>query len=150
MTLLGTSAHTFKGLWNGCSRLPQQSKPTSPNIACLKGNNHLYPLGICPPPEQKTHSAWRGWTWPIPDLMATSSQASPCVVMPENVPSIIQVSHSASLPTVPKAPEVDSISPTPQSLAPLGLIQLTYQRRYFDCKDRWTWPWSGYSSIRPL
>ena len=53
----------------------------------------------------------------IPDLMATSSQASPHAFIPENIPSIIQVSHSPSPPTMQKTQEVASISPTPQSQA---------------------------------
>ena len=46
----------------------------------------------------------------VPDPMATSSQVSPHVVMPENIPSIVQVSHSPSLPTMPRTPEMASIS----------------------------------------
>ena len=54
----------------------------------------------------------------IPDPMATSSQAYPHVAKPESIPSIIQVSHSPSLPTMMKTPKAASISPTPQSQAP--------------------------------
>ena len=53
----------------------------------------------------------------ISDLMATFSQASPHAVLPENIPSIFQVSHSPSQPTVPKTLEVAGIFPTPQSQA---------------------------------
>ena len=54
----------------------------------------------------------------ICDLMANSLQAFPHVVMPENIPSIIQVSHSPSLPTMLRSLEVASISPSPQSQTP--------------------------------
>ena len=63
--------------------------------------------------------------------------------------SIVQVSHSPSLPTMLKTPEVASISPTPKSQAPPWLIQKTCQMRCSDCKGRWTWPWSGCSWLRP-
>ena len=51
----------------------------------------------------------------IPDQMATSSQASPCVVTSENISSITQVGQSPSLATVLRTLEVASISSTPQS-----------------------------------
>ena len=68
----------------------------------------------------------------IPDLMATSSQASPHAGMPENIPSIIQVSHSPFPPNVPKTLEAARISPIPQSQAPFradptDLLELVLQ-----------------------
>ena len=54
----------LQGPWNSCSRLPLQPQPPSHSIACLEGSNHLQPWGLHPPPEQKIHSAWRGWTQP--------------------------------------------------------------------------------------
>ena len=83
----------------------------------------------------------------IPDLMATSSQVPQHVVMPENIPSI--VTHSPSLPTVQKTPEVASISPAPQSQAPPVPIQQTCQIRCSNYKGRWMQPWSGCSWLRP-
>ena len=64
----------------------------------------------------------KGTDLAIHDLMATSLQTSLHVLMLENIPSIIQVSYSSALPTMPRSPEVASISPTLQSPR---LIQLT-------------------------
>ena len=60
----------------------------------------------------------KGTDLAIHDLMATSLQASLHVVMPENIPRIIQVSHSSSPPTMLLSPEAASISPSPQSQTP--------------------------------
>ena len=62
VTLPWPSTYTAKGPWNGYSRLPPQPQPPSLSIAHLGGCCHLQPLGLCPPPEQKIHSAWRGQT----------------------------------------------------------------------------------------
>ena len=82
-------------------------KPPSVALGALPSTRAADPLSL-----EGTDSA-------IPDLMATSSQASPCLWSHQkNIPSIIQVSHSPSLPTVQKTLEVASIYPTPQSQAP--------------------------------
>ena len=60
----------------------------------------------------------KGTDFAIHDPMATSLQASPHVVMPENIPSIVQVSHTPSLPTMLRSLEAASISPSPQSQIP--------------------------------
>ena len=75
-------------------------------------------LGALPSTRAADPLSLMGIDSAIPDLMATSSQAFPHVVMSENIPSLIQVSYSPSLPTVQKTLEVASISPTPQSQAP--------------------------------
>ena len=54
----------------------------------------------------------------VPDLMATSSQVSLGEVLPEHIPSIVQVSHSLSPPAVSKTLDTASSSPSPQSRAP--------------------------------
>ena len=54
----------------------------------------------------------------IPGLTGTSTQASPQVAMPGDITSVAHVSHSPSLPAMPKTLEVASISPIPQSQAP--------------------------------
>ena len=56
----------------------------------------------------------------IPHLMATSSQASSHVATPENIPSIIQISHSPSPPAVQKTLEVASIPPFHSLRLPQG------------------------------
>ena len=60
----------------------------------------------------------KGMDLAIHDVMATCLQVSPYAVMPENIPSITQVSHSPSPPTMPRSLEVASTSPTPQLQAP--------------------------------
>ena len=54
----------------------------------------------------------------VPGQIATSTQVSPQAAMPGDVSSVVHVSHSLSLPTVPKTLEMTSISPIPQSQAP--------------------------------
>ena len=49
------STYTSRGPWNGCNRLPPQPQPPSLSIVCLEGSHHLWPWGLCPPPEQKIH-----------------------------------------------------------------------------------------------
>ena len=75
-------------------------------------------LGAVPSPRAEDPLGLEGTDSAIPYLMATSSQASPHAVMPENIPNIIQVSHSSPLHTVLKTLKAASISPTPQSQAP--------------------------------
>ena len=78
--------------------------------------------GMAPeaPPSTRAEDplVMKGMELAICDLMATSLQASPCAVMPENIPSIVQVSHSPSPPTMLRSPEMASISPTPHSQTP--------------------------------
>ena len=85
----------------------------------------------------------------IPDPMATSSQVSPHAVMPENIPSILQVSHFSSLPNVPNLQRWPASLPLHSLRLPPELTQLTSQMRCFDCQGRWMWPWSGCSQLRP-
>ena len=93
-------------------------------------------LGAPPSTRPEDLLSLEGMDSAIPDLMAISSQASPHAVMPENIPSIVHVNHLPPPPTMLKTPEVVSISPTPQSQAPLGPIKLTCQIWCFDCKGR--------------
>ena len=53
----------LQGPWNSFSRLLLQPHPLPLSIACLEGSHHLQLWVLHPPPEQKIHSAWRGWTW---------------------------------------------------------------------------------------
>ena len=73
-----------------------------------------------PPTRAKDSLNLKGMDLTICDLVATSLQASWHVVMPENIHSIVQVSHSASPPTMLRSLEVTSISLTPQSQTPQG------------------------------
>ena len=75
----------------------------------------------------------------VPAPMASPIQASLQVVTPEDVPSITHVSHSPSLPTMPKIPEAASTFPIPQLQAPPGLIQPDCQRWCFSCRGKWMW-----------
>ena len=50
-----------------------------------------------------------------PKPLATSSQASQHMAMPDDIPTIVPISHSQSLPPAPKTPTVASIPSTPWS-----------------------------------
>ena len=76
-------------------------------------------LGVLPSTRAEDPLSLEGMDLAIPTLMATSCQASPNEVMPEHIPSIIQVSHPPSLPAVSKTLGAASISPSPQCQAPL-------------------------------
>ena len=103
--------------------------------------------GFCPPPDQKIHSAWRGWT--VPDPVATFYRCpymQSCQKM--SLALSKSVTHQPCLPCQklwrwPISPPLHSLR------LPQGLIQPTCQMRCFDCKGRWMWPWSGFSWLRP-
>ena len=125
-------------LQGALEQLQQTSPTTSPTISQHGMPGRKPPsaaLGVLPSTRAEDPVSWKGTDTAIPDLMATSSQAFPCAVTQKNIPSIIQVSHSPSPSTVPKTPEMASISPTPQSQAPPGPIQPTCQMRCLDCKE---------------
>ena len=75
-------------------------------------------LDAPPPTRAEDPLSLKGTDSAVHGLMATSLQASPCAVMPENILSIMQVSHSPSLPAMPRSLEVASIFPTLQSQTP--------------------------------
>ena len=50
----------------------------------------------------------------MPEPLATSSQASQCAAMPDDIPTTVLISHSPSLPPVLKTLTVASITSTPQ------------------------------------
>ena len=77
-------------------------------------------LALGAPPSTRTEGplGLEGMDSPIPDPMATSSQASQGEVMPEHAPNIVQVSHSPSLPTILKNSRCGQHLPSPQSQAP--------------------------------
>ena len=83
--------------------LQQTSPTTSAPISQHSTSGRKLPsaaLGTLPSTRAADPLSLEGADSAIPDLMTTSSQSSPCVVMPENIPSIIQVSHSPSPPTM--------------------------------------------------
>ena len=106
-------------------------------------------FGAPPSTQAEDLLSLEGTELAIPDPMATSSQASPGEVTLEHTPNIVQVSHCPSPPTVSKTPDAASISPSPVS-SPPGPIPPACPMRYFDCKGRWTWPWSSCSTLKPL
>ena len=72
-------------------------------------------LGAQPP--SKVTQGPPGLNEKCPDihaLTASLTHASPWAVMPEDIPSITDISHSPSPPTMPKIPEVTSTFPIPQ------------------------------------
>ena len=91
--------------------MPQHStpkrKPPSAALGALPSTRAEDPLGL------------QGMDSAIPDLMATSSQASTAKVMPEHISSTIWVSHSPSLHAMSKTLDAASISPCPQGQVPL-------------------------------
>ena len=97
------------GPWNSCSRLSLQPQPLSQHSMPGRKPSSAA-LGNPPSTTAEDPLGLKGTDSAILNLMATSSQASPHAVMPENIPSIIQVSHSSS----PGSQHL----PTPQSQAP--------------------------------
>ena len=65
--------------------------------------------------------------------MASPTQISPWLAMPEDIPSIVHISHSPSPLTMPKFPEAAS-TPIPHPRLPQGLIQLDCQMRCLTCR----------------
>ena len=127
---------------------PTTSAPTS-QYSMPRRKLPSVTLGAPPSARTEDPLSPEGMELPVPDPMATSSQASLGEVMSEHIPSTVEVSHSPSPPAVSKTLDVASISPSPQSWAPPGLIQLTWPMRCFDCQGRWMQPWSGCSWPRP-
>ena len=126
-------------LWGALEWLQWTSPTTSaPSLStvCTEGGCHLQPWGLSPPPEQKIHSAWRGWTWPSqiwwPPLhryshMWSSQKAS--------LASSQSVTHCAHLPywklwRWPESPPFHSHWLPPGQSQPICLM------RCFDSKGR--------------
>ena len=131
---------TFNLHLQGALEWLQQTSPiTSAPISQDSTSGRKLPsaaLGVPPSTRAEDPLGLEGTHLAIPDPMATSSQASPHAVTPENIPSIVHISHSPSPPTMPKTLEATNISPTPQSQAPPGPIQPTCQMRCLGCKGR--------------
>ena len=106
-------------------------------------------LGALPSSRAEDPLDLEGMDLAIPDPMATSSQVSLGEVMPEHVPSIVQISHSPSPPAISKLQMWPAFPPVHSLKLPPGPIQPTCLMRCFECKGRWMQPWSGCSWPRP-
>ena len=120
MTLLQFSTYTSRGPWNSCIGLLQPQPPLS--IACLEGSHCLQPWVLPPYARAEDPLGLEGMDLAVPDLMATSSLASLGEVMPEHIPSIVQVSHSPSPSAISKTLDVASISLGPPMADPPNLL----------------------------
>ena len=98
---------------------PATSTPTSqhsmPQHSKLKRKLPSAALGDLPSTRAEDPLGLEGMDLAVPDLMDTSSQASPAKVMLQHIPSTVWVSHSPSPHAMSKTLDVASISPCPQS-----------------------------------